>query len=96
MMDWEEQLASWVALKKGGIQLEVGVSRSVWLGGLFDAAEHEPFVYIGPDGMAAEEELTYFGSHAEVETFVAKLRAAAVGAWGPAEGSATSGRGSEG
>jgi hypothetical protein len=83
MMDWKEALQHWVAFKRGGgIRLEVGVSHSVWLDGLFEAAEHEPFVYIGPDDMAAEEDLTFFSSHDEVEAFVAKLRAAAVEAWG--------------
>jgi len=90
-MDWKEQLENWVALKQGGgVQLEVGVSRTVWLQGRFDPVEHEPFVYIGPDGMAAEEELTFFGSHRDVEAFVARLRAAAVEAWGPADGAGES------
>lgn len=68
--------------RSGGVPLTVGVSSSVWMGGMVGDVAHEPLVSIGPASWESEEELTFFRDHASVEALVAELRAAARRAWG--------------
>ena len=69
--------------RQGGVPLTVGVSTSVWMGGLDGAKPHEPFVYLGPKDWEGEEELTFLAGHEAVEALVERLREAATQAFGP-------------
>jgi len=44
----------------GGVQLTVGASTSVWVGGMVGDVAHEPLLSIGPVWWETEEELTFF------------------------------------
>jgi hypothetical protein len=68
--------------RRGGVALDVGVSSSVWLGGMLGEERHEPFVYCGPADWEGEEELTYLPDEAALEAFIARLREAGRKAWG--------------
>jgi hypothetical protein len=65
----------------GGVPLEAHVSSCVWMGGILDAWEHEPFVALGPKDWDSGTELTYFSSRDQIRELVAHLEAAADKAW---------------
>ena len=68
--------------KRGGVPLSVGVSRGVWMGGMHEVVEHEPFVFIGPADWEGGEELTFLSDRDAVESLIQRLRIAAKEAWG--------------
>lgn len=69
--------------RSGGVALEVGVSRGVWLGGIRDERSHEAFVYVGAAGWEQETVLAFLRDRAAVEALIDRLREAADQAWGP-------------
>ena len=76
--DFEEYLSH---KRAGGVGLDIHVSSFVWMGGIVDAWNHEPFVAVGPKGWESESELTFFSSRSQVETLIAKLQASADEVW---------------
>lgn len=82
-----EEFETFLAHKRrGGTPHDVGVSDGVWLGGLTDARDHEPFVFLGPRDWEEEGQLAFFRDHDEVERFIVRMREAAQRAWGPPRG----------
>lgn len=69
--------------RRGGVALDVGVSRGIWMGGVIEQIDHEPIAYVGPADWESDEELTFLPDRASVDALVARLRAAADEAFGP-------------
>lgn len=59
---------------QGGVPVEVFVSNGVWLGGMFESQSHQPFVALGPAEWESEEELTFFATREDVDSFLAEVR----------------------
>ncbi|MGE0786410.1 MAG: DinB family protein [Sandaracinaceae bacterium] len=78
-----EELEGYLRHKRsGGAPIQIGVSRSVWMGGVRGEAPHEPFVFLGPDEWGSESELTFLASPDDVEAFIGRIREAAAEAFG--------------
>lgn len=65
----------------GGVTLTVHVSSRIWLGGMLESEDHQPFVALGPSDWESEEELTFFKDRAQVRDLTRRLEAAANAAW---------------
>ena len=68
--------------RSGGARLDVSISDSIWLGGMFEDKSHERFVAIGPDNWDCEQDRTFFKNAAEIAAFVQKLRTVSREAFG--------------
>lgn len=66
----------------GGLSLEVGVTDSVYMGGLREDAKHPPLVYVGRADWESDDELSFFANRVSLEAFIERLRAAGDSAWG--------------